>query len=109
MLLLSTQISIAEKSLRDDAFKILIDYLKFEKDIEKSFRFDELQTFFYSIISDGMIKENESYIEYTYCYVQECDATDNIWYLNASNYYDSICKKYSIYPKYLKLYNGQTD
>jgi hypothetical protein len=103
MFLLSTQILIAEKPLRDDAFQILLDYLKSEKDIVKPFRFDELQAFFYSIISDGMIKENENYIEYTYYW------QDDNWYLNATNYYDTICKKYSIYPKYLKLYNGQTD
>src|SRR3982751_1667846 len=98
MLLLSTQILIAEKPLRDDAFKILMDWLPGDK--IRILRFDELNRMHTALMEfNGMIQANESYIEYLFLW------QDEEHYLNASNYYDTICKKYSIYPKYLKLYN----
>jgi hypothetical protein len=106
MLLISTQILIAEKPLRDDAFKILMDSLPVQYDpdnIKFLLRFDELRIAYIMLKQNGMIREGKTYIHYQF------DWQDDEWYLNASDYFDKLCKKYSIYPKYLKLYNGQTD
>jgi hypothetical protein len=100
MLLLSASILITEKPLYDDAFKILLDYLK-HADLPKQFTFHECQMMFEMIKQNGMIREGKTYIHYLFLW------QDDEWYLNASDYFDKLCKKHSIYPKYLNI--GQTN
>lgn len=96
MQLLGSEILIATNNIRDDAFCMLIDFLK--RDEETLFRFDELKMFHYTLITlNGMIQASDSYIQYSFSWQGE------EWYLNTGSYYDNICKKYSIYPKYLNL------
>jgi len=94
--LLSSSILITEKPLHDDAFQILLDYLRF-KNLPQNFTFHECRMMFQMIKQKGMIREGKTYLHY------EFEWEDDEWYLNASGYFDSICKKYSIYPKYLNI------
>lgn len=67
------------------------------KDNDTVFRFDELQMALRMLKQGGMIRKDKTFIQYTY------EWQEKQWYLNASGYFDRICKKYSIYPNYLNL------
>jgi len=95
MQLLKSEILITSQPLKDDAFTILLAWLNRVEQIQ--FTFLECQMTFYMIKQNGMIREGKTYIHYTF------DWDGEAWYMNVSGYFDSICKKYSIYPKYLNI------
>jgi hypothetical protein len=98
LLLISSIVKVTAEPIRCDAYNMAMDYWQLQdKEGPPLFRFDELQMIHCMIKKGGMISPAKTYIEYIY------EWQGGEWFLNASGYFDTICRKYKIYPKYLKL------
>jgi hypothetical protein len=98
LLLISSIVKITTEPIRCDAYNIAMDYWQLlDKEAPPLFRFDEMQMLYAMVKKGGMISRAKTYIEYNY------EWQGGEWFLNASGYFDTICRKYKIYPAWLTL------